>query len=118
MLIGRRVNSEVNIRVLHTPFYQNFAYTPHFRISSHISRLFRTSDANSISSSAFLYGDTLSSSGSAFSNLGRALSIFEQSSDLSYFRPNADTSELPPIEIKGKKYIKKEWTHQKRKRSA
>jgi CRISPR/Cas system-associated protein Cas10 (large subunit of type III CRISPR-Cas system) len=59
-----------------------------------------------------------SSSRSAFSGLRQLLSLFEQSSDLSHLRPNADVDELPPIEINDKKYIKEEWTQRKRKRSA
>ena len=73
------------------------------RIPSYISRPFRMSDAN--------WGSP-SSSRSAFSGLRQLLSLFEQSSDLSHLRPNADVDELPPIEINGKKYIKEEWTQE------
>ena len=59
---------------------------------------------------------TPSISSNAFSSLGRALSLYEQTPDLSHLRPNADTSEYPPVRIDGKSYIKEDWTQRKRKR--
>ena len=70
-----------------------------------------------LSSSALSSRDgTPSSSTTAFSRLGRPSSLSEQSTDLSFLRPNADIDELPTVEIEGKRYIREDQTSRRRKR--
>lgn len=59
---------------------------------------------------------TPTSSANAFSSLRRALSIAEQTPDLSRVPINANINELPPIRIGNKRYLKEDWLHTKRKR--
>jgi len=54
---------------------------------------------------------TEASSINAFSGLRRALSVAEQSPDLSDLPPNADIFELAPILIQKKRYLREDWLY-------
>ena len=54
----------------------------------------------------------------AFSRLHQPLAVYQQLSDVSHLRLNADIDELPVVVLQGKRYVKEEHTHRKRKRNA